>query len=264
MHCTTLRRCLLLFGLATLPVVSLAQGTTTRTVTGTVRDTSGTPIPFVNVEGPRNLRALGDDNGRFHIILPAQEATSLTLRRLGYHAVTLALPAGADTSLTVHLDLVARQLAAVQVVTAAIQTLRNRGFYDRIIEREQGLNTGQFITPEEIELRKPSRPTQLFDARMSVVVRRVGPCYRITQCWVVTGPSGCIMQVYLDGQRLLSDLPMASFRESGGNNRAPVYLDDVINPSSIAGIEIYSRGASAPPKYQMPNSTCGVILIWTK
>ena len=251
-----------------LATVASAQDAPTRAVTGTVRDTSGIPIAFVNVQGPKNLRALSDEEGHFRLVLPTGGATSLMLLRLGYRPVTVALPAGTDTALFVHLDLIPQQLNAVRVVTSAIQSLRNKGFYARMAEREQGASSGQFITPEEIELRKPSRPTQLLEARMSVVVRRVGKCYVIAQCWVATGFNGCPMQIYLDGQRLMPERLMNALNQSGGNLKADeytsVFLDALITPSAIAGIEIYPRGASAPPQYQMMNSTCGVILIWTK
>ena len=166
MNCTRPQRFLALVCLpvlVALATVARAQDAPTRTVTGTVRDTNGIPIPFVNVEGPRNLRVIGSEEGLFRIVLPTGGAMSLTLRRLGYRPVTVALPAGTDTALFVHLDLIPQQLNAVRVVTSAIQTLRNKGFYARMAEREQGASSGQFITPEEIELRNPSRPTQLLE-----------------------------------------------------------------------------------------------------
>jgi hypothetical protein len=256
---------LFLPAIASLATLAPAQETPARTVTGTVRDTSGIPIPFVNVEGPKKLRALGDEEGRFRLELPSRDAISLTLRRLGYQPMTLSLPAGADTSVNVHLDLVVQQLSAIRVVTAAIETLRNRGFFARMADRERGPGSGQYITPEEIELRKPSRPTQLFDGRMNVVVRRVGNCYVLTRCYAIAGPNDCPMTIYLDGQRLLADGNLS--QHSAGNTKigsAPTYIDDLISPTSIAGIEIYNRGANAPPAYQTLNGTCGVVLIWTK
>lgn len=164
-----------------------------------------------------------------------------------------------DTSLNVQMDVIPMQLNAVRIVTQAIQSLRSRGVYARMIEREQGINTGQFITPEEIELRHPTRPAQLLEGRMSVEVRRVGNCFIIEKCWVVTGPSHCNMQVYQDGQRLNPEKGSALDPDS-----EPVYLDSFISPSSTAGIEIYPREAGAPPQYQMLNGSCGVVLIWTK
>lgn len=265
----TTQRLLALLSLPALVALATAvraQDTPTLFVTGTVRDSSGVPIPFVNVDGPKKLRALGDEEGHFRMVLPTLNAASLTLRRLGCQPLTLALPAGADTVLYVHLGVVVQKLSAIRVVTAAIETLRNRGFFARMADREKGPGSGQFITPEEIELRKPSRPTQLFDGRMNVVVRRVGKCFEITRCYAIAGPNDCPMTIYLDGQRLQSDGGNV-FSVSAANAKVgsfPTYIDDLISPTSIAGIEIYNRGANAPPAYQTFNGTCGVVLIWTK
>ena len=75
--------------LALLTGLGRAQDAPTRIVTGTVRDTSGIPILFVNVEGPMKVGALGDEEGRFRIVLLNRDASSLTLRRLGFHPVTI-------------------------------------------------------------------------------------------------------------------------------------------------------------------------------
>ena len=156
----------------------------------------------------------------------------------------------------------------MRVVTAAIETLRNKGFFARMADRESGIGSGQSITPEEIELRKPQRATQLLEGRISVVVRCIGKCQIVSKCFVATGHNNCPMQVYLDGQRLMSKQPAEFWRQSAGNTKADdhtsVYIDDIVSPSSIVGIEIYPRGASAPPGHQAMNSTCGVILIWTR
>jgi hypothetical protein len=37
-----------------------------------------------------------------------------------------------------------------------------------------------------------------------------------------------------------------------------------IEPSSIAGIEIYTSTATIPAKYNGTRSTCGLVVIWTK
>jgi hypothetical protein len=35
-------------------------------------------------------------------------------------------------------------------------------------------------------------------------------------------------------------------------------------PEEVLGIEVYSNLSGAPPQYQRLDSSCGVILIWTK
>ncbi|HEX4934451.1 MAG TPA: hypothetical protein VFV33_14780, partial [Gemmatimonadaceae bacterium] len=44
----------------------------------------------------------------------------------------------------------------------------------------------------------------------------------------------------------------------------PVGLDAIMRPNDIEGIEVYKNVASAPPQYQPLDSSCGVILVWTR
>jgi hypothetical protein len=43
-----------------------------------------------------------------------------------------------------------------------------------------------------------------------------------------------------------------------------MFLDEIVSLTSIAGIEVYPRSVTAPPKYQSLNGLCGVVLIWTR
>jgi hypothetical protein len=58
----------------------------------------------------------------------------------------------------------------------------------------------------------------------------------------------CAVDLWLDGAR---------FELASGD------IDNLVDPSEIAGIEIYNS-ALAPPEYRTGSSSCGVILIWTK
>jgi hypothetical protein len=44
----------------------------------------------------------------------------------------------------------------------------------------------------------------------------------------------------------------------------PDEIDELVNPTSVAAMEVYPRAVQAPPQYQSLNGVCGVILIWTK
>ena len=54
-----------------------------------------------------------------------------------------------------------------------IRSLETRGFYRRLADREKGLGSSQFITPEEVRQRNAFRATQLFEGRAGVNVMRV-------------------------------------------------------------------------------------------
>jgi hypothetical protein len=226
-----------------------------------VSDSLGNAVTYVNVDGGGGQRALGDTEGRFTILLRATSATTLEFRRLGFRAVTVALNAGSDTSLNITMSPVAQRLAAIKVTSEQVRALELHGFYARLADRQKWGGSAQFVTPEEVELRRPNRVTQLFDHLNGITVRRSGSCNIIVKCWVPLGSGNCLMTIYLDGTRLMSELgavprPMSS--------PVPVFIDEIVSPSTVSGIEIYSRPTQAPPQYQILNGTCGVILIWTK
>jgi hypothetical protein len=143
--------------------------------------------------------------------------------------------------------------AAVVQAEAHIRSLELR-FYQRMRERVKGSGSGIFITAEEIDQRNPTRTTQMLEGVPSVKLRLMQVFREGRKGWAPVGQNGCGINVYVDGVRLA---------------RLGVYdyaadLDDVVNPRSVAGIEVYSRGGQAPAEYQAFNGSCGVILIWTK
>jgi hypothetical protein len=67
------------------------------------------------------------------------------------------------------------------------------------------------------------------------------------------------MTIYVDGVRFYS---LSESKNQVDQNH--IFINDLVSANSIAGIEVYPRSVTAPPKYQSLNGTCGVILIWTK
>jgi hypothetical protein len=84
------------------------------TVTGTVRDENGNPIPFATVTeaGTRNATT-ADANGSFSITVP--QNARLTISSTGFRAITMTPAAGAQT---VTLNRSGDQLSEVVVTTA--------------------------------------------------------------------------------------------------------------------------------------------------
>jgi hypothetical protein len=243
-----------------LVLPGLASGQQTRTVTGTARDSSGAGIPYVNVDGGPRYRTMSNAVGEFTLVVPAAESLEIAVRRIGFLMAKFRLDPGTDTSVTVTMQPLA-VLMQTQVVRAReqVRNLAMRGFYERMSQQEHGALVGEFVTPEEIEMRNPQRVTQLLEQRRGLTVRRVGTCQVIAQCYRVMGANNCPATVYLDGHRLnrLGD-PAAA-----GPSSAPA-IDELITVTSVSGIEVYPRGSSAPPRYQSLAGTCAIVVIWTK
>ena len=230
-----------------------------RTVSGTVTDSGGRHIAYVTLDGGAKYRTVTNAVGEFRLLVPPQLGIEILVRRIGFLPTKFKVEPGADTTIRVPMQQLA-VLMQTQIVRAQqlVRTLELRGFYERMLETQNGALNGDYILPEEIEMRNPQRVSQLLEARRGVTVRRIAACNIIVTCFRVYGQGGCAATIYLDGQRL-NPLQVASNDLSG----APA-VDELIPVSSVSGVEVYSRGALAPAKYQSLNGTCAIVLIWTK
>jgi hypothetical protein len=241
-----------------LMIAATAQAQEMRRVAGTVLDSTGTPIPYVSVDGGPRFRTLSNAVGEFTLMLPRAEPFDLDIRRIGYLPGKIRILAGSDTTVDVSLQQLG-VLMETQVIRARAQVrnLAVRGFYERMADTERGGLNAEFVTPEEIEMRNPQRTTQLLDQKRGLRVRRLGNCYVVSTCYRVFGPSGCSATLYLDGRRL-NNLSAAAAATT-----APE-IDDLVPVTAVSGIEIYARASQAPPQFQSLAGTCAIVLIWTK
>ncbi|HSA56731.1 MAG TPA: hypothetical protein VLE53_13560, partial [Gemmatimonadaceae bacterium] len=137
-------------------------------------------------------------------------------------------------------------------------------FYERMRDAEKGINRGFFITPEELDRRKPDLITRVFQGIPGLSVQfppgRDGRRDKVVYGPLRTGPGGdrCAMTIYLDGLRVFPTLG------GGAGTRVDDSLDTLVIPTDVAAIEIYPYPVDAPPQYQSLNGRCGVILLWTK
>jgi hypothetical protein len=161
-------------------------------------------------------------------------------------------PANADISLRDRVT----ELEGVKVTATAVRA-RLAPFYDRMRDAERGINHGYFITSEDMERRRPTLITNMFEGLAGVRVEQMpgstDPKNKIVRGALREAGGYCLMTVYLDGIRVAG--------MAGGGHDPLNYL---INPTTVAAMEVYARPVSAPPQYQSLNGTCGVILIWTK
>jgi hypothetical protein len=118
---------------------------------------------------------------------------------------------------------------------------RLSGFYDRM----QRHGVGTFITSDQIER---ARPFAVTDLLRTVPGLQVFPSRRGFGNTVRT-IEGCQPTVYLDGVRF----PLLG--ES---------IDDIVNPMTLEGIEVYPHAVDVPAELQGPTSNCGAIALWTK
>ena len=220
------------------------------TLRGRVVDESGQPLSYANVQLNEGRRFVSDDSGRFQLAYTVTGAARLVVRRIGFAPAELTLQSLPDTALLVRLTAIPVLLKDVIVTGgSAYPSLDAHGFYDRMRDAHRGINYGYFVTPEDLDRRKPNWITQMADGLPTVHVRRgARPMNDI-----ISGGLGCKMTVYLDNIRIVGRL-----------NGRDDFVNEMVMPTHVAGMEIYPRSVVAPPQYQPLNGTCGVVLIWTK
>lgn len=215
------------------------------TIDGVVRDTAGAPVAYAEVTGASG-RVLSDSAGIFRLgDLPAGR-TVLQVRRIGFRAASWVgvTRAGEAAQVVVTLTPVARDLQAVVVeATGGGLARQMRGFYQR--RQRHG---GHFLTREQIAPHDDSRMSDLLRARVpGVSLSGAGP-----------GPT----RLRLRNQRCA---PMVWI--DGASTPAGEFDVDVIQPFTIAAIEVYPGTATVPAEFRTSfgRDNCGgTIVFWSR
>lgn len=273
---------------ATRPSAALHAQAVQRVISGRVIDGDDRPVPFVSVSvtteratqrpaasvetrAARPGATQADDSGHFRLVVPHRERVVFDVRRVGYMQSRIALAAGGDTALTVLLLPAPANLPRIDVNDASVRPAGLAGFEQRMAERKRGAGAGWFITAKDIEATHPLRATQIVEAVPSMYVRRVNG-----DRFAIYARSGlgqeCTATVYLDGVVIGGTSALTTARDKRGRTivirggeDAPV--DMLVEPSDIAGVEVYQRGIFAPHQLQ-PNDPdakrCAIVAYWTK
>lgn len=214
-------------------------------IAGVVKDSSGIPIPMVEITALKAGRTVRSDSAG-HFLLDDIPATNsdISFRRLSFAPVILliAVPPEDTTEVEVKLGYVAAQLTGVVVQEHPEQLRTLVAFESR---RVQGV--GRFITRAQIEKRNPMRLTDMLRS--------------IPGTMIITGDNGRSAVRFTRGtgvrcppQYIIDGMQASNFS-----------LDDM-PPTDVEGIELYSGSAGVPPEYNHLYSTsiCGTVIIWSR
>ena len=234
----------------------------------------GEPIAYANLQVNGGRRYVSDDSGRFAVPLTVVDRATLLLRRIGFEATEVTLTAMPDTTIRVSMNAVARALETQLVtVRSPFAKLDMGGFYRRMAEVQNGARVGYFVTPEDLEFRKPQNVTDAVEQFPGIRLApiddgKIDPTdgmahsdgMPLRRKFRIEDRTGCPFTVYLDRVRIQPSL-------NGGKN-TDEEINSLVNSSSVAGIEVYPRAIGAPAEFPVAGaralSQCGVVLIWTK
>ncbi len=248
-----------------------AQESSVRVV---VTDSGAYGIPFAWVQLARGASRVANDSGIALFRVPAEDSIRFVVRRIGYAPFDSWVRKDGVGDYRVLLATLPRTLVKVDITDRANTPLARTGFYDRMERVQRGAISARFITPEELDLRNPSKISSMLAGESMVKLQlNAGRA-------ILLGRSGsCGLTILVDRVRLTGMVEEAytydgqeEIRRRGGDWQATQQflrerqtVDDVVSSLSIAAVEIYASAASAPVELQRAAgpTSCGIIAIWT-
>lgn len=220
-----------------------ASAVSAQGVVGIVLDTeshsavAGVEVLLRTDSGTVAASGVTDQEGRFFLAIGERGTYSLIASSLGYHTNSGSTVELKDTGMTwVEVELApdAIEIPGLTVTQQRyVSSLARRGYYTR---KRQGL--GRFIEPSD------------FEKNMHVPIREI---LRRTPVFRGRGPLGgrCPTAIIVNGMQRGQDV-----------------LDSPeLRARYIAGMEVYSSLAAAPPQFQgqvvIGKRACGLVVIWT-
>lgn len=207
---------------------------------------TGGPLEEAQVQLPEIRRStLTDSAGRFAIteVPPGEYAVRVRLIGFAEASTRIELVPEKVTTVTFLLD---RNVLRMEDIEVSVP----RGPRDALKEFYRRMRRGQghYITPEEIERRRPPNTSDLLRTVPGVMVypRRLGKsAVRIRRA---AGNRDCPPNLFVDGVLSRS-----------------MDLDD-INRSDVMAVEIYRGPGETPPEFSRTGSLagCGTIVVWTR
>ncbi len=191
-----------------------------------------------------------NQTGAFRIQASRPGSFFVLTEALGYRPTLdgiLDLGDGGAVTVEIYIDPKPIELDSLKVAVERVETfqiLEMTGFNERV---EHGF--GHFITPEDIRRRNPRYFFEMF--RSVPGVRVTGAALTGTTIQFTVGSSRgptCTPRVFVDGVQANVDMG----------------LEGAVEVDQVAGIEVYSRPVQVPLQWGGSDSTCGVLLIWTR
>jgi hypothetical protein len=242
MTASTLRRLTPIFLLCLAGQTAFAQSGSVR---GFVHDSLGGVVSnaHLSIRGSGG-QATSDSTGAFRLSeLPAGDAV-LEVRRLGYRPASTAVTIGAGKEISQDIELapIAQRLAPVQVrPRVEVYESRLAGFNERRTK-----HVGHFVTREQLDRMSSARFVDAIRAMPGVSMRTL---------------RGGVVTVSIRGARCAPLFYMDGFPAVAGT------MDlDMIDLSSVEGIEVYGGMSSIPAEFMTVAGSegCGVIAVWSR
>jgi hypothetical protein len=214
-------------------------------VSGRVTDLQGRPLSgaSVTVDGAASTTNAMSDGSYTLRELPAG-TQALVVRKLGFAPTRVAVDL--SNRRPWHADVKMRP-APPTLPTVVVEGKRDKGLREVGFSTRQKAGLGHYITEDQIADRQPMQMTDIFTTMPGIHVDYSSGYPVLTSSRDAMG--GCVSYV-IDG--IPQQMP------------DPHDFNDFMHPDEVSAIEVYSP-SEAPAQFQTGgNSSCEVIVIWTK
>jgi hypothetical protein len=243
----------------------------------------GQPVAYANVTLTGERPRITNEKGEVELGAGALGTLTVDVRRLGYEPWYGELTLG-DTARIgrVTLKRIARRIFTVTITDSSGGVPAYlRGFYERMLARQHGIGSGIYMTPEEVDKRAVNMSTALLQGVNGVSLHHTASGKIIA----MNSDATCQMTVLIDGRRVcpVGGCDIGASSSASGTPGGPgagrgrsrnlsvsqpkddqyVLLDVLLNPSEVAAVEVYPRGATIPPSLPTVDASCGLIAFWT-
>lgn len=246
-----------------------------------VKDDAAAPVPYALVTVGSGRAVVADTLGVAEFRVKTADSLRIMVRRIGYRLFDGWATRNVNGDYAVVVPRLAATLDAVSVTERANTVLARTGFYDRVQRVQNGAILGEFLTPEDLEARKPSSVSRAMGGTLYARLAYTPPRGK-GRLAVIHGRGGCAMTIVLDGEVVkgtIQDAPAASMLPtsivSAGTMPASVRnetraedlgsIDDVVDMKAVVAVEIYPSTANAPFELQRlaTRGNCGIVALWT-
>lgn len=226
------------------------------------RPVPGSTIVVKDSLGQVLVSASGNEAGNFQFSPQVSGTYQLQVSSVGYAAIERAIVVFEDQMLTVRVPLHVQPVELEGIEASVQATPRHGGMAIAGFRARQAAGIGTFYDEADIEHRRPSRITDIVSRAPGMNVLLSGG--RAVD--VSTGRSQgglrrtdqCLPDLWLDGVKV----------REGGYLSARVgmatFLNDLIQPEAVGGIEVYSGVSQIPAQFRGTTSMCGVVVIWSR
>ena len=250
-------------GLAILGIVSAASSIPAQTIRAKVVESeTGEPVPAAAVlaswaDGDTIGTTISSSTGTFSVRTLRSGRIVLRVERIGFRTIiTEPIQVGTGDIASVDLEMTASPVALEPIVVRvtsrpAVQGTLMDAFRERRYWLGEMLGLGYFLNQDEIEARQAVQLSDLLKTLPGVrLVQSSSYAVRYAYDVIIGRMPGCEQaKIYLDGM----------WMNRGGDD-----LDTIAIPSMLAGVEVYRGLAQLPPEFAGFDSSCGVIVLWSK